>query len=79
MILKDEVVIVSGVGAGLGAKLAIRAAKEGAKVVMSARSADVMDATLKEITAAGGDAIAVQCDVRKQDQVEAVVAAGVEK
>lgn len=79
MILKDEVVIISGVGAGLGAKLAIRAAKEGAKVVMSARSADVMAQTLKEITAAGGEAIAVQCDVRKQDEVEAVMTAAVEK
>ena len=79
MILKDEVVIVSGVGAGLGAKLAIRAAAEGAKVVMAARSSDVMNQTLKEITAAGGDAVAVQCDVRKTEDVERVAATAVEK
>jgi NAD(P)-dependent dehydrogenase (short-subunit alcohol dehydrogenase family) len=79
VILKDEVVIVSGVGAGLGAKLAIRAAAEGAKVVMAARSSEVMDQTLKEITAAGGDAAAVQCDVRKTEDVERVAATAVEK
>jgi NAD(P)-dependent dehydrogenase (short-subunit alcohol dehydrogenase family) len=79
VILKDEVVIVSGVGAGLGAKLAARAAAEGAKVVMAARSSDVMDQTAKEIAAAGGEAIAVSCDVRKPEDVERVVAAGVEQ
>ena len=79
MILDGEVVIVSGVGAGLGAKLAARAAGEGAKVVMAARSTEVMDQTAKEIAAAGGEAIAVPCDVRKPEDVERVVAAGVEQ
>ena len=79
MILDGEVVIVSGVGAGLGAKLASRAAAEGAKVVMAARSTEVMDQTAKEIVAAGGEAIAVPCDVRKPEDVQRVVDAGVEK
>jgi NAD(P)-dependent dehydrogenase (short-subunit alcohol dehydrogenase family) len=79
MMLKDEVVIVSGVGAGLGAKLATRAAAEGAKVVMAARSTEVMDQTAKEIAAAGGEAITVPCDVRKPEDVERVVVAGVER
>jgi NAD(P)-dependent dehydrogenase (short-subunit alcohol dehydrogenase family) len=79
MMLDGEVVIVSGVGAGLGAKLAARAAAEGAKVVMAARSTEVMDQTAKEIAAAGGDSIAVPCDVRKPEDVERVVSAGVEK
>lgn len=79
MILKDEVVIVSGVGAGLGAKLATRAAAEGAKVVMAARSSDVVNQMVKEITAAGGEAVAVQCDVRKAEDVERVAATAVER
>ena len=78
MILKDEVVIVSGVGAGLGAKLAARAAAEGAKVVMAARSSDVMDQVAKEVESAGGEAIAVPCDVRKTEDVERVAATAVE-
>ena len=79
MILKDEVVIVSGVGAGLGAKLATRAAAEGAKVVLAARSDGVTGQVVKEITAAGGEAVAVQCDVRKEEDVERVVATAVER
>jgi NAD(P)-dependent dehydrogenase (short-subunit alcohol dehydrogenase family) len=78
VILDGDVVIVSGVGAGLGAKLAARAAAEGAKVVMAARSSEVMDQTAKEIAAAGGEAIAVPCDVRKPEDVERVAAAAVE-
>ncbi|MEV7398212.1 SDR family oxidoreductase [Aeromicrobium sp. NPDC092404] len=79
MILNDEVVIVSGVGAGLGAKLAVRAAAEGAKVVLAARSDGVTGQTVKEITAAGGEAVAVQCDVRRTEDVERVVATAVER
>ncbi|AXT86733.1 carbonyl reductase [Aeromicrobium sp. A1-2] len=78
MILSDEVVIISGVGAGLGAKLAARAAAEGAKVVLAARSGDVTDQVAAQITAAGGDAIAVRCDVRKREDVERVAATAVE-
>ncbi len=79
MILKDEVVIVSGVGAGLGAKLSARAAAEGAKVVLAARSDGVTGQVVKEIKAAGGEAVAVQCDVRKEEDVERVVATAVER
>ncbi len=79
MILKDEVVIVSGVGAGLGAKLSARAAAEGAKVVLAARSDGVTGQVVKEIISAGGDAVAVQCDVRKSEDVERVVATAVER
>lgn len=79
MILDGEVVIVSGVGPGLGAKLAARAAAEGAKVVMAARSSQVMDQVTKEATAAGGEAVAVPCDVRKPADVERVAATAVER
>jgi NAD(P)-dependent dehydrogenase (short-subunit alcohol dehydrogenase family) len=44
MIVKDKVIVVSGIGPGLGVKLAIHAAKEGARaVVISARSQDKLD------------------------------------
>ena len=79
MILDGEVVIVSGVGQGLGAKLAARAATEGAKVVLAARSSEVIDQVAKEITAAGGEAVAVPCDVRKTEDAERVAATAVER
>jgi NAD(P)-dependent dehydrogenase (short-subunit alcohol dehydrogenase family) len=48
VILEDEVVIITGVGAGLGAKLAQRCVDEGAKVVMAARSGGVTEQLEKE-------------------------------
>lgn len=79
MILSDEVVVVTGVGAGLGVHLATRAAAEGAKVVMAARSTEVMDQAAKEIAAAGGEAVAVSCDVRKPEDIERLVSTAVDR
>ncbi|MFD4638948.1 SDR family oxidoreductase [Lentzea sp. NPDC058436] len=77
--LQDEVVLITGVGPGLGSKLAVRAAAEGAKVVMAARSADVMKQAEKDITAAGGEAVSVQCDVRRPDEVAHLVETAVSR
>jgi NAD(P)-dependent dehydrogenase (short-subunit alcohol dehydrogenase family) len=44
MLLKDKVVIVSGIGPGLGVKLAVEAAREGARgVMLAARSPAKLD------------------------------------
>jgi NAD(P)-dependent dehydrogenase (short-subunit alcohol dehydrogenase family) len=79
VILDGEVVIVSGVGPGLGAKLATRAAAEGAKVVLAARTTAVTDTVAKEIAAAGGEAVGVACDVRRPDDVAEVVRTAVDR
>jgi NAD(P)-dependent dehydrogenase (short-subunit alcohol dehydrogenase family) len=76
VILKDEVVIITGVGAGMGAKLAQRAVAEGAKVVMAARSGGVTEQIEKE---SDGAAVAVACDVRKEEDCQRVVDAAIEK
>lgn len=70
MILSDEVVVITGVGPGLGAKLAARAAAEGAKVVMAARSTGVMEKVEAET---GGAAIGVPCDVRNEEDCARVI------
>ena len=44
MLLKDKVIIISGIGPGLGVKLAIEAAREGARVVIAARTQASLDA-----------------------------------
>lgn len=67
MLLKDKVVLITGVGPGMGSKLAIEAAREGAKVALVARSAGTMDELLPQILAAGGKAIAVRADVSKPE------------
>jgi NAD(P)-dependent dehydrogenase (short-subunit alcohol dehydrogenase family) len=79
MILDGEVVVVSGVGPGLGAKLAARAAAEGAKVVMAARSSQVMDQVAKEVAETGGEAVAVPCDVRRAEDVARVAETAVDR
>lgn len=76
MILKDEVVIITGVGAGMGAKLAQRAIAEGAQVVMAARSGGVTEQIEKE---SDGRAVAVACDVRKEEDCARVVDTAVER
>lgn len=79
MILSDEVVLISGVGPGLGAKLATRAAAEGAKVVAAARSGDVLARVEREVAAAGGEALGVTCDVRRHEDVAELVRKAVER
>ncbi|HEY2096615.1 MAG TPA: SDR family oxidoreductase [Pseudonocardia sp.] len=77
--LSDEVVVITGVGPGLGAKLAARAAAEGAKVVMAARSTAVMDQVAKEVASVGGEAIGVPCDVRRPEDVQRLVETAVDR
>jgi NAD(P)-dependent dehydrogenase (short-subunit alcohol dehydrogenase family) len=76
VILKDEVVVITGVGAGLGAKLAQRAVAEGANVVMAARSGGVTEQIEKETE---GKAVAVACDVRKEEDCQRVVDTAIER
>ena len=67
MILKDKVVIITGAGPGMGQAMCRGAAAEGAKVVVSARSVDAIEAIVADIKAKGGEAIAVKCDVSKAE------------
>jgi NAD(P)-dependent dehydrogenase (short-subunit alcohol dehydrogenase family) len=76
VILKDDVVVITGVGAGLGAKLAKRAVDEGAQVVMAARSTTVTEQVEKETD---GRAVGVVCDVRKEEDCQRVVDTAVER
>ena len=75
MLLKDKVIVVSGVGPGMGQAMARIAAKEGAKVVAAARNKAFLDEVCGEITADGGTAIAVACDIADADQCQALAKA----
>lgn len=79
MILKDKVVIITGAGPGMGQAMCRGAAAEGAKVVISARSVDVIHALRDEIVAAGGDAIAIRCDVSRTEDCQALAKAALDK
>ena len=74
MLLKDKVVIITGVGPGMGRKLALQTAAEGAKVAVSARSEGFIDGVVREIEAAGGSAIAVPTDVAEDADCDRLAA-----
>ncbi|WP_020648056.1 SDR family oxidoreductase [Solimonas variicoloris] len=82
MLLKDKVVIVSGIGPGLGVKLAIEAAREGARgVVVAARSADKLDDAEARIKALGVKAEVVKqvCDITQRAQCDALAAVAAQR
>jgi NAD(P)-dependent dehydrogenase (short-subunit alcohol dehydrogenase family) len=75
--LTDKVVIITGIGPGMGRKLALEAAKVGAKLVLAARSTKFVEGVAEEVRAAGGRAIAVTADVSKQEDCDRLVAAAI--
>lgn len=78
MLLKDKVVIVSGVGPGMGQAMARIAASEGAKVALGARNQKFIDEVAEEIRSAGGEAIALATDIADKDQCDALAKATVD-
>jgi meso-butanediol dehydrogenase / (S,S)-butanediol dehydrogenase / diacetyl reductase len=78
--LDDKVVIVTGAGQGIGAGIALAAAAEGANIVAAGRTFEKVEKIAAEISSERGvEAIAVKCDVRKRDEVDACVAATIER
>ena len=74
--LEDKVAVVTGASRGIGRAIARTLAGEGAAVAVNYRErADAADEVVAAITGAGGQAIAVQADVRKLDAVKALMAA----
>lgn len=67
--LDSKVAFVIGASSGIGHAVAERFAAEGANVVTSSRSSDRAVAIAEEIRAAGGTAIAVECDVTDQSTI----------
>ena len=72
MLLKDKVVIISGVGIGMGQSMAKIAAAEGAAVGLGSRNQDFINDVAKEIKAAGGQALALSTDVTDAAQCAAL-------
>lgn len=68
--LSNKVAIVTGSSRGIGKSIAMALAAHGAKVVVSSRSQETVDAVAKEINDAGGTAIGVSCHVGKDEQLK---------
>ncbi len=71
--LRDKVAIVTGSSRGIGFASARGMAEHGAKVVISGRKADACEAAAAEIRAAGGEAIAVPCNIGRKDELQHLV------
>ena len=71
----NKVAVVTGGGSGLGKAAALLIAAGGGKVAVAGRRAESGEAVVREIEAAGGEAIFVRTDVDKPADVEALVAA----
>jgi NAD(P)-dependent dehydrogenase (short-subunit alcohol dehydrogenase family) len=75
MLLRDKVVIISGVGPGLGVELARAAVREGGHVVLAARTASFLERAADELRAAGGRALPVPTDISEPAQCQHLVEA----
>jgi len=79
MVLEGKTVIITGVGTGLGRECAASALREGANVVMAARTKDTLDATCADLDAGGGRTLAVPTDITDADACQALVDATKER
>ena len=79
--LQGKRIFVTGGSRGIGLAIALRAAADGASVAIAAKTADpnpklpgTIFTAAKEIEAAGGVALPIQCDIRDEDQIASAIA-----
>lgn len=83
--LKNRTIMITGASRGIGREMALRFARDGANIVIAAKSAEAhpklpgtIHSVAKEVEDAGGQALAIQLDVRDDEQVKASVAQAAE-
>ena len=75
----EQVILVTGASSGLGRAVARLAGQRGARVVVTARGADGLDACVREIESFGSEALAVPADCAVQDEVAQAVEQAVDR
>lgn len=80
MSLKGQTLFITGGSRGIGLAIAVRAARDGANVVIAAKTSDphpklpgTIHSAVAEIDKAGGKGLGIQCDIREEAQVVAAV------
>jgi citronellol/citronellal dehydrogenase len=84
--LKGKTIFITGASRGIGRAIGVAAAREGARVVVAAKTSaphpklpgTIHDAA-EEMERAGGEALAVECDIRSEEQIVSAVAKAVER
>jgi len=86
MSLVGKRIFITGGSRGIGLAIALRAAADGASIAIAAKTAEenpklpgTIFSAAKEIEAAGGTALPIQCDIRDEDAVAAAVAKAAEQ
>ncbi len=77
--VEGKVIVITGASSGLGEAAAKHLSEQGAVVVLGARRIERIQSLAKEITAAGGKALAIETDVTSHQQVKALVDAAVKE
>jgi citronellol/citronellal dehydrogenase len=86
MSFANKTILITGATRGIGKAIALKLAAEGANIVIAAKSVEentklggTIFSAAAEIEAAGGKALAVQCDIRFEDHVQNVIDKAIEK
>jgi NADP-dependent 3-hydroxy acid dehydrogenase YdfG len=77
--IREQVIVITGASSGIGMATALRAAEEGAKVVLAARSENALASIADQIRSKGGEAIHVAADVANREHVERVAAKAIDR
>jgi len=84
--LQGKTLFITGASRGIGKAIGIRAARDGANVVIAAKSKvanpklpGTIGSAAEEMERAGGKALAIQCDIRNEEEVQRAVAQAVER
>jgi citronellol/citronellal dehydrogenase len=79
--LKGKTLFITGGSRGIGLAIALRAARDGARIAIAAKTAEphpklagTIHTAADELRRAGGEALPIQCDIRFPEQIEAAVA-----
>jgi len=84
--LEGKTIFISGASRGIGKAIALRAAQDGANIIIAAKTTrehpkleGTINSAADEIVSAGGQALAVKTDIRFEEQVTAAIEAGVQR
>lgn len=85
MMYSNKTAFITGASRGIGKAIALKLASHGANIIIAAKSVEenpklggTIFSAAKEIEAAGGKALAIQCDIRNEEQIQDAIAKGVE-